>query len=65
MRFTSLKPGRSNFEESSASPQARIQGALSNLGHELARSTIAEILGKARNRAGAGTESENDLEGIF
>src|SRR6516162_2054754 len=40
----------------------RIQGALFNLGHELARSTIAEIL--QRHGACAGAESKDDLEGI-
>jgi hypothetical protein len=30
----------------------------------LARSTIAEMLPAARNRAGTGAESENDLEGV-
>lgn len=39
-------------------------GALANLGHEIARSTIAEILERQRNRAGARAESENELEGI-
>ena len=41
----------------------RIQGALCNLGHQMARSTIADILNR-RVRARAGTEKEDDLEGI-
>jgi putative transposase len=38
----------------------RIQGALFNLGHDIARSTIAAIL----QRHGTGTEPEDDLEGV-
>ena len=41
----------------------RIQGALSNLGHDIARSTIAEILAR-HGIASAGAEPENDLEGV-
>src|SRR5215469_772189 len=40
----------------------RIQGALSNLGHKLARSTIADIL--ARHGAGTGAHSQESLERI-
>lgn len=43
----------------------RIQGALSNLGHECARSTIADNPSSARNRTGARAEPKNDLERIF
>ena len=42
----------------------RIQGALSNLGREIARSTIAQIFGAAWHRTGAGAEPEGDLEGV-
>src|SRR6516164_1303421 len=42
----------------------RIQGALCNLGHQMARSTIADIFEPTRVRARAGTEKEDDLEGI-
>ena len=42
----------------------RIQGALSNLKHKLARSTICGHSGTARGRAGARAESQDDLEGV-
>jgi hypothetical protein len=42
----------------------RIQGALSNLGREIARSTIAEILGRHGIEPGAGVMPEDDLEGV-
>jgi putative transposase len=43
--------------------QGRIQGALSNLGHELARSTIAQIL-ERRHRAGTGADPEDHVEAV-
>jgi hypothetical protein len=40
----------------------RIIGALSNLGHNLARGTVADIL--KRNRAGTRTRPKDDVERI-
>jgi putative transposase len=42
----------------------RIEGALSNLGRELARSTIAAILERHGDGAGTGAEPEDDMEGV-
>ena len=42
----------------------RIQGALSNLGHELARGTVANILKRNGVEPAPETTSEDDLEGI-
>jgi hypothetical protein len=43
----------------------RIQGALSNLGHKLARSTIADILERHGIESGTRAKSQNDVEGIL
>src|SRR5918996_3874230 len=42
----------------------RIQGTLSNLGHKLARSTIADILERQRHRTGTGAQPEDHLERV-
>jgi hypothetical protein len=41
----------------------RIQGALSNLGHDIARSAVLRFW-NGRNQAGAGAEPEDDVEGV-
>jgi hypothetical protein len=51
-------------EENRAWGYRRIQGAISNLGHKLARSTIADILHRNANRTGATAEQKDDLEGV-
>jgi len=43
----------------------RIQGALSSLGHEIARSTIAAILWAPWHRAGSGAQPEDNLERVL
>jgi hypothetical protein len=42
----------------------RIQGALSNLGHNLARSTDRSHSAAARHGAGSGAEQKDNLEGV-
>ena len=42
----------------------RIQGALSKLGHVIARSTIADNSKTARDRTSPGSETKDNLEGV-
>jgi hypothetical protein len=49
-----------NAEENRDRGYRRIQGALSNLGHNIGRSTIAA----AWDRTSAGAKPEHDLEGV-
>ena len=42
----------------------RIQGALRNLGHELARSTIGKMFGTEWTGAGAGTQPKDHVERV-
>jgi hypothetical protein len=51
-------------EENRAWGYRRIQGAISNLGHKLARSTIADILPTAGDPTGTRAEPKDDLEGV-